>query len=337
MKDLFLKHTEQIYHIPGPIFATVEVIILLPILGCNILIITAFCCYERLRYSSNIFIVNLSISDLIVGIAIPVDMAFHLDKQLHSNQHLCMVRYGFLLTGMGGSLCSLTCICLDRFVAIFYPLSYPNLMTKCRITILIIISWFMVHVAVVPILVSAKDWDDLNNTTCDEMVALFPNKGYTYFILGVATVIILLNVTLYMFVLHQAWTQINHIRDSHRKHQHNRMNKQLQKEIGKSKAMAIILGMFVVCWIPYLLFAWLRTVLGGQCFTNVKDVAFLLVVINSCLNGVIYGMMNTDFRWGMKKILRCGADQAVHPRPPIFSCSSCAENKNYREHMPNID
>lgn len=78
----------------------------------------------------------------------------------------------------------------------------------------------------------------------------------------------------------------------------------LSKERRAARTLGIIMGVFVVCWLPFFL----MYVIGSFCSTccpTEKLINFItwLGYINSALNPIIYTIFNLDFRKAFKKLL----------------------------------
>lgn len=80
----------------------------------------------------------------------------------------------------------------------------------------------------------------------------------------------------------------------------------LTKERRAARTLGIIVGVFIVCWLPFFL----MYVIGpfcNDCFSNRRIINFIvwLGYINSSLNPVIYTIFNEEFRKAFGRLLRC--------------------------------
>lgn len=109
------------------IWAIIDGMLLIAILCGNILTILAVRYSRRLRsVISNLFVLSLAISDILVGLTLPYHLTFYLGSNLGSSKHLCLLRFFFVIMACCVSIWNLISIALDRYLAICYPLHYSR-------------------------------------------------------------------------------------------------------------------------------------------------------------------------------------------------------------------
>ncbi|KAL4000434.1 hypothetical protein ACER0C_008205 [Sarotherodon galilaeus] len=101
-----------------PIFS---VVITLSLTG-NILVLIILALYENLKSLTNIFILNLAISDLVFTIGLPFWAIYHVQGWVFS-EILCKVVTFIFFTGFYSSILFLTIMTIYRYLAVVHPLS----------------------------------------------------------------------------------------------------------------------------------------------------------------------------------------------------------------------
>ena len=116
-------------------------VMLLSIIG-NALVLVTILRTPSLRSPSVIFLCNLAVSDILVGLVVqPVYVAAEIARTVRA---LLQAANTMGFAGFGVSLTTMTAITVDRFLALHYHLQYPNLMTTSRAIYTIITIWFII-------------------------------------------------------------------------------------------------------------------------------------------------------------------------------------------------
>ena len=113
-------------------------LMLLSIIG-NALVLVAILKTPSLRSPSVIFLCNLAVSDLLVGLV--VQPVYIVEQMVQTVPKLQEAVRGMGFAGCGVSLSTMTAITVDRFLALHYHLQYPNLMTTSRAIYTIVTIW----------------------------------------------------------------------------------------------------------------------------------------------------------------------------------------------------
>ena len=116
-------------------------LMLLSIVG-NALVLVAILRTPSVRSPSVIFLCNLAVTDLLVGLVVqPTYIAEQLVRTVPALEEPVRAM-GFSMGGV--SLSTMTAITVDRFLALHYHMQYPNLMTKSRAIYTIITIWCII-------------------------------------------------------------------------------------------------------------------------------------------------------------------------------------------------
>ena len=112
-------------------------LLLISIVG-NCLVLAAMTKTPSLRTPSMLFLCSLAISDLLVGfVAQPLYIA-SVFTRINVLDNLCFL-VSFATCGI--SLCSITVISVDRFLALHYHMRYPAMVTKSRSILTLVLMW----------------------------------------------------------------------------------------------------------------------------------------------------------------------------------------------------
>lgn len=301
------------------------VLIMLATLFGNALVITAVYLFHRLRRMTNFFIISLAVSDLLVALG---HLPLRIDESVHNNNwcfdktpnDVTTCAYWIVMDTVFScaSICNLVVISIDRFLAITKPFEYQNRMTKRVGFSLIAFVWLY---AMLWGVLSLVDWTRDPNSTREHIFVDFNtrtnerkcgknDKVYYTSAMAVAFFLpLLIVIVTYSCVFRVALTQAKAVAllDP------NKGKKHILRELKATKTIAVVIGVFIVCWLPsfilMVLSLWCK-----QCFTPFvtnKDLSlavriifvFVLPVMNSSLNPVIYTVFNQEFRMAFSRML----------------------------------
>lgn len=322
------------YHIVFKIFAaTVMVIITIAALLGNLLVLYAFFNYHRLRNNvTNYYIASLALSDLLTAaLVIPLEIdTFINDSIWKKGETMCRIWTTLYLLAAPGSIINLCAVTLDRFIVLRVPLRYTELMTPRKAVIVIVCLWVY---ALVTACLPVMGW---KNTDHNNVL-----QGECYFNMTpeYTTLMNIVNFLIPMIFMAICWSLIYQIA---RKHQRrvkrlarsmsvnettmsltmNGVNgvsgrpsisdgtqtkKSIKKHLKGSKYIAIIVGVFFVCWLPYTLLSLSVSVCGDKCYyATPRELAIMLLImgyLNSALNPYLYPFHDRQFKEAFKNIL----------------------------------
>ncbi|ODM95951.1 putative G-protein coupled receptor No9 [Orchesella cincta] len=111
--------------------------------------------------------------------------------------------------------------------------------------------------------------------------------------------------------------------------------KRFRMETKAAKTLGIIVGGFIVCWLPFFTMYVIRAFCADCIHPLLFSVLFWLGYCNSALNPCIYALFSKDFRFAFKRILcRCICQCEKKPPPqvvPIFLSSLGDESDGNNE------
>ena len=278
-------------------FVEIVPIILLPILFgiCfgNILVIASMIKFEHLQTAPNVFIANLAAADILTGvISIPVYYVFGF---LEERVTFCYIfLYASLLPSIA-SVSFLTLIAVDRTLCIVKPFFYLRNMTVKRAMLLSVGGWVQAMVSSFWPLI-------LPDVRARGRCGIETFIVQTVWIVHIATFFFqtILFLVLYGIIGYVAHKQAQRIGVE------TACGETLPNGEAKiRKTMMMILGIFYLCWSPYVIGCMFVYVLGyHQSWLIVfVQVASFLVMCNSVMNPIIYACRDRTFRKAFKSLL----------------------------------
>lgn len=119
----------------------------------NILVLCAVKTEKKLQTVGNLYIVSLSIADLIVGAAVmPLNIVYLLSPVWPLGLAACLFWLSMDYVASTASIFNLFILCMDRYRSVQQPLKYLKYRTKMRASFLIVGVWLLSFTWVIPIL-----------------------------------------------------------------------------------------------------------------------------------------------------------------------------------------
>ncbi|NXP30831.1 HRH1 protein, partial [Leiothrix lutea] len=119
----------------------------------NILVLCAVKTEKKLQTVGNLYIVSLSIADLIVGAAVmPLNIVDLLSPRWPLGLAACSFWLSMDYVASTASIFNLFILCMDRYRSVQQPLRYLKYRTKMRASLLILGAWLLSFTWVIPIL-----------------------------------------------------------------------------------------------------------------------------------------------------------------------------------------
>ena len=246
-----------------------------------------------LHTPSNVFLCCLAISDLTVGLIAQPSFVIHkIGELLESYSMYCTTRIltesvGFISAGT--SVLTMTGIAIERYLALYLHLRYKQVVTTKRILMAVLCLWVFF------ILLGASRFWIANDS-------IFNN-----IIISLILVSLAFTFLAYFRVLKYVRRHENHIRDQKtiQRVQRCPVEYRLTRMIRYKKStltMVYILGLFVLCYIPFLC---VKVIYKMEGYTIRVKTAHLyastIVFLNSSFNPLVYCWRISDIRIAVKE------------------------------------
>ncbi|KAI8423329.1 hypothetical protein MSG28_014345 [Choristoneura fumiferana] len=337
--------------------AVLLLIVIMAVLG-NMLVIVSVMRHRKLRVITNYFVVSLAFADILVAMVV---MPFNFSVQFYDGQW----RFGTIICDLWNSsdvyftstsILHLCCISVDRYYAIVKPLKYPIKMTKKMAYVMLAATWMSpVTISYAPIFMgwyTTKEHMESrllkeNLMKCEWVV----NKPYAVISSSISfwipcTIMIFTYLAIFKeanrqekmlharagnaMLMHRHSREVNdkngalHINANTPTKDRNILK--MKREHKAARTLGIIMGAFILCWLPFFLF-YVSTSLCQTCqYPEVLTVImFWTGYFNSALNPIIYAYFNRDFRNAFKNTLACAF------------CSFCKRNASDLDAMERLE
>ncbi|KAG9354654.1 hypothetical protein JZ751_001367 [Albula glossodonta] len=250
------------------------VIAVLAVLG-NVLVCWAVCLNSNLQSITNFFVVSLAVADIAVGV-LAIPFAITISTGFCANFYGCLFIACFVLRAKG-------------IIAICWVLS--------------------VIIGLTPMMGWNK-YNSLANTTCpagmmkclfEEVVVMEYMVYFNFFACVLVPLLLMLGIYLRIFMAARHQLKLIELKAVHGE----KSRSTLQKEVHAAKSLAIIVGLFAVCWLPLHIINCF-TLFCPQCARPSVWIMYLAIILshaNSVVNPFIYAYRIREFRHTFRKII----------------------------------
>ncbi|XP_028292351.1 P2Y purinoceptor 8 [Gouania willdenowi] len=249
---------------------------------------------------SIIFMVNLTFTDLSVGVALPFQISYQL-QGYHWNQGPNMCRFLTLVfyTNMYCSILTMMAISIERYLGIVRPMLFRQIRERRSITVICcFLMWALVLSVLYPLMTTDLTFDvpELGITTCFDILKkdMLPSlTAWAAFLITTVLVLFLLPFCVTTFCYVGVIRKLT--RDS----------KTAQKKRAISLALIVLL-VFTLCFAPNNILLLTHSVLRlfyGKSLYMAYKLSLCLSCLNSCLDPFIYYFASRDFRHKLKEII----------------------------------
>lgn len=338
---------------PPPVHSTAvkymisTILICVPILTIfgNVVVIMAVITHRKLRTLTNTFIVSLAVADMSVALFV---MPFSIYQKLNSNTWLlgnvlCKLSSSLDVMMCTVSIFHLSCLAIDRYLAICRPFLHERLTVRWVVVMLIVCWVTPIFISFLPIM---NGWNHIGIE--DIISCAFPaDANVCAFVVNIPFSMIcsliafyipvvfmcVCNIKIYMAAIKQAHqirtleiagnhNNYNYDSSDHENYHHHKRKGKFKQEAKAAKTLGIIMGCFSICWFPFFIMNIIDPLLKYTIPYVPWQVALWLGYINSLLNPFLYFYFNRNFNHAFRRLL---------------SCKVCKGVRDYEEDALNIN
>lgn len=261
----------------------------------NFVVILLVISRKKLHTKTNWFILSLSFADFIIGfIVVPID--YVISEVLPDNMlsDVLSIVSDMFFDISAANLCL---VAFDRYLAVVYPLKYVTFLTHRRVFGLIVSAWLA------PCLLSAG-----------QILVLFTSTTYISQEIYSSVLVVLFQLLPMIFLTvtltHIAYIVRKHLRKINKENEQIKFNQpgggplhQTTRYRSILPLMATINGTFVLCY-GISVYDFFCKKLSLAIPIEYMDVNKILLNFNSLVNPIMYGILKTDFKREMKRLVR---------------------------------
>ncbi|XP_068583254.1 alpha-1A adrenergic receptor [Cebidichthys violaceus] len=309
----------------------------------NILVILSVVCNKHLQTVTNFFIVNLAMADLLLSIIVlPFSASLEVLGCWVFGRVFCNIWAAVDVLCCTASILSLCVISIDRYIGVKHCLKYPTIMTEKKAIAILGLVWVSSTVISVGPLLGWKEPPPVDDRIC----SITEEPGYALFSSLFSFYLPLMVILIMYFRVYVVARRTTKSLEAGVKRERNKSievvlrihcrsvledarptssksNKnhpfrsslsvrlmKFSREKKAAKTLAIVVGMFILCWLPFFFFLPM-----GAFFPALKPsetlfkVVFWLGYFNSCINPMIYPCSSKEFQRAFTRLLRCQCHQ----------------------------
>ncbi|XP_071196172.1 trace amine-associated receptor 13c-like [Salvelinus alpinus] len=266
----------------------------------NIIVIISISHFKQLHTPTNLLILSLAGSDLLVGlIVIPVTTVALMEPCWVFGKYFCVFYFYITCLCTSLSLGSLVLISIDRYVAVCDPLLYHSKITITRTMCCISITWCccIIHDAVI-----IKSFVNVQiPSRCLKECVIVEGITWGNIIDFVFTMVVPCSIiiTLYLKIFVVARSQARKVFSKEAVSVSGVKTVQANKSERKAtKTLSIVVFTYLICWIPIQFYFFFLLIDNVSLF-----IISFLPLVNSLINPIIYAFFYPWFKVTAKHIL----------------------------------
>ncbi|XP_071757546.2 trace amine-associated receptor 13c-like [Centroberyx gerrardi] len=268
----------------------------------NLLVIISISHYRQLHTPTNLLLLSLAASDLLVGLLL-LGQILLIGACWFLGDFMCALYYFMVFLNVSVSVGNMVLISVDRYVAICDPLCYPTKITKTRVKICVCLCWvcsaFYNSLILKDFLRQPGRYNSCYGE-CDVVINYIEGAVDLVFnFTAPITVIIVLYMRVFVVAVSQARAMRSHTVAVTLQHSVTVTAKKSERKAART--LGIVIFVYLMCFCPYYFLS-----LAGQDTLSVSFKAFFICLMfcNSCLNPLIYAFFYPWFRKAIKLIVR---------------------------------
>ncbi|XP_020506575.1 proteinase-activated receptor 1 [Labrus bergylta] len=289
-------------HLATKFVPTVYTLVFIISVPLNLVAMVMFLRHIRPRKPSAIYMLNLACADLLFGLLLPFKIAYHYNgNNWIYGSFMCRVVTAAFYCNMYCSVLLMTCISVDRFLAVVYPMNSLTWRSPQTASVVCAAMWLLALGGVSPLLISGQTMflSDLGITTCHDVQDVEILQSYYLYFFPIYSSIfffvpLVFTVVCYVRII-QALLAAN-----------------LENRSKKTRAVVmavVVLMVFVICFTPTNIILMVHYVQLSHKSSDSSYQAYLISMclgsLSCCLDPVLYYFGSSQCQKQVLALLRC--------------------------------
>ncbi|XP_032076044.1 melatonin receptor type 1B [Thamnophis elegans] len=266
----------------------------------SLLVVASVFKNRKLRNAGNAFVVSLALADLVVALypyPLVLVALFHNGWSLGETH--CKAS-GFVMgLSVIGSIFNITAIAINRYCYICHNFVYNKVYSWWNTILYVCLVWVLTVVATMPNFFVGSLKYDQRIYSCT-----FTQTTSSSYTIAVVVIHFILPITIVSFCYLRIWILVIRVR---RKVQSELKLKIKPSDFRNFLTMFVVFVIFAFCWAPLNFIGLAVAINPSEVAPKIPEwlfvVSYFMAYFNSCLNAIIYGLLNQNFRKEYKRIL----------------------------------
>uniref|UniRef100_A0A3Q3RSN0 G-protein coupled receptors family 1 profile domain-containing protein n=1 Tax=Mastacembelus armatus TaxID=205130 RepID=A0A3Q3RSN0_9TELE len=264
----------------------------------NLLVIISITYFKQLHTPTNSLVLSLAVADLLVGVLVfPLTIKFSTSSCYYHYNLFCRVRASFDVSLCTSSILNLCCISIDRYHAVCQPLTYRTKINDHVIVTMILVSWSVAVLIGISLLIAG-----LHQKICVKPCLTFVVVANIMGLLFAFYLPMIVMLCIYLKILLVAQKQARSIQNTTCQILKSRATVS-KMERKATKTLAIVMGVFLMCWFPYFLCTTIRAFSKVTVPDVWVEALGWIALSNSTINPFIYAFFYSWFRSAFRMII----------------------------------
>ncbi|XP_057677211.1 lysophosphatidic acid receptor 6-like [Corythoichthys intestinalis] len=290
-----------------PLYSTVFSLVFVFGFLFNLVAVYIFGCTLKVRNETTTYMVNLVVSDSLFVLSLPFRIVYFIKQEWMFGSELCKISVALFYTNMYGSIFFLTCISVDRFLAIVHPFRSQKIRTKRNAKLACVTVWVLVLSGSIPtgFLLDTTSPKNVNASSnyC------FENYSSNQWKSELSKVVMFIETVGFVIPLMvNVFCSVMVLRRLKKPHVISRGG-----SINKKKVLRMIivhLLIFCFCFIPYnvnlMFYSLVRTKALKGCYAEhivrtIYPISLCIAVTNCCFDPVVYYFTSETIQSSIKR------------------------------------